>query len=113
MRIVAARSSSATSSSIAPANVVADRAHLVERQALRVGQLPVDVALARDVGARVAAAHRDHDVGPLGVGARRAGAGCVGQVDAELPHRLDHLGVDVLAGIAAGGARLVPATGAS
>ena len=110
MRIVAARSSSATSRSIRAADVVADRAHLVERKPLRVGQVPVDVALAGDVGARVAAAHRDHDVGPLGVGPIEQVRDPVREIDAELPHHLDHLGVHVLAGIAAGRARLVAAS---
>ena len=48
--------------------VMEDRgcADLVDRPALRVGQVPVEVALAGDVGALVAAAHRHDDVGPLG-----------------------------------------------
>jgi hypothetical protein len=39
-------------------DVVARSADLVKRSAFRVGELPVDVALAGDVGAGVAAASR-------------------------------------------------------
>ena len=46
-------------------DVVADCAHLIDRQPLRVGQVPVDVPLAGDVGALVAAAHRHDHVGAL------------------------------------------------
>ena len=111
MRTVAARSSSVDEPLDPAADVVADRPHLVEREPLRVGQVPVDVALAGDVRARVAAAHRDHDVGPLGVGPIEQVRDPVREIDAELPHHLHHLGVHVLAGIAAGRARLVPAAG--
>ena len=49
----------------APRDLVARRADLVERPALRVREIPVDVALARDVRALVAAAHRHDHVGPF------------------------------------------------
>ena len=74
-------------------------------------QVPVDVALAGDVRARVAAAHRDHDVGPLCVGPIEQVRDAVGEIDAELTHHLDDLGVHALAGIAPGRARLVAAAG--
>jgi hypothetical protein len=38
----------------------------VDRAAFGVGEVPVDIALAGDVWAGVAAAHRYHDVGLLG-----------------------------------------------
>src|SRR5205823_3284389 len=50
-------------------NVVADLPHLLERPAGGILELPVDVALAGDVRARVAAAHRHDQVGPFGIGA--------------------------------------------
>ena len=48
-------------------DLVAGGADGLERLALGVGQVPVEVATAGDVGALVAAAHRHHDVGPFGV----------------------------------------------
>src|SRR3954452_2979660 len=47
-------------------DVVARRADFVHRPSLRVGQVPVDVALAGDVRALVAAPHRHDRVRPLG-----------------------------------------------
>src|SRR6185295_5436788 len=92
-------------------DLVAGRANLLQRPPLRVLQLPVEVAGAGDVGALVAAAHRHHEVGPFGV----LGAELVGdaarEVDAELAHRLDHLGVHALAGRGPGRARLVALRG--
>src|SRR5918994_1582709 len=58
--------------------------HLPQRTALRVLELPVDVALAWDVGALVAAAHRHHHVGLLGQLARDPLRRAPGQVDADL-----------------------------
>ena len=46
-----------------PVDLIPDGAHIFERPARRVGQLPVEVAPAREVGARVPAAHGDHDIG--------------------------------------------------
>src|ERR1039457_1553783 len=46
-------------------DLVADRAHPIQAQARRVGQVPVEVALARVDRAGVPAAHRDDDVGAL------------------------------------------------
>jgi hypothetical protein len=92
-------------------DVVACGAHLVDRPAFRVGELPVDVALAGDVRARVAAAHRDHDVGLLGKLAREPLRAAVREVDAQLAHDLDDLGVNlpVRVGFAAGRQRVVSA----
>src|SRR5919204_3059158 len=78
----------------APRDVVARGANLVERPALRVLEVPVDVALARDVRALVAAAHGHHDVGALGELARQLLRDAIGEVDAELAHDLDDLGMD-------------------
>ena len=51
-------------------DLLAGRAHRVDRLALGVGQVPVEVALAGDVGAGVAAAHGHDDVGVFGELAR-------------------------------------------
>ena len=51
-------------------DVVARGAHLVKRPALRVLEVPVQVAPAGNVRALVAAAHRHHHVGLLGELAR-------------------------------------------
>ena len=85
--------------------------HLVERLAGGVGEVPVDVALAGDEGALVAAAHRDHDVGLCGELAGEQLRGAVGEVDAELAHHLDDFGVNVVGGGGAGRERLVAAAG--
>src|SRR5687768_9183580 len=70
----------------AAGGVVADRAHLVARQALRVAQVPVEVALAGDVRAGVATAHRDDDVGARGEVVVEALRPAAGEVAAELAH---------------------------
>jgi hypothetical protein len=72
-------------------------------------EVPVDVALAGDVGAGVAAAHRYDDVGLLCEFAGETLGAAVGEVDVELAHDLDDLGVDVVVGVgdAAGGERVV------
>src|ERR1700755_3445740 len=81
-----------------PRDLVAGGADRRDRLPPGVGQVPDDVSHAGHVGALVAAAHRHHDVGPFGVlGAeqlRLAG----GEVDSQLAHHLDDLGVDPLAG---------------
>src|SRR5258708_12342034 len=46
-------------------NVIANLSNARDRQTARVGQLPVDVALAGDDWAGIAAAHRDDNVSPL------------------------------------------------
>ena len=76
----------------------------------RILEPPVDVALARQDRADVAAAHRHDHVRPgrvrLGLELPRRPAG---EVVADLAHRLDHLRVQVGLGAAAGGAHLVAA----
>ena len=104
-------SSSATSCSTRRAISIACRSHGVDRLALRVGQLPVDVALARDVGAGVAAAHGHDDVGVFGELARESLWPAFGEIDAELVHDVDDLRVNAAGrvGHAAGRVRAVPA----
>ena len=48
-------------------DLVADAPDVVERQSGWIFELPVHIALARDVGTLVAATHGDDDVRPLGV----------------------------------------------
>ena len=45
--------------------------------------------------AGVATAHRDNDVGPLGIGTVELVRNPVAEVDIELSHHLDHLGMNV------------------
>src|SRR2546422_1020010 len=82
----------------AAGDLVAGGPHLFERAALRVGQVPVEVALARDVGALVAAAHRDHDIRRLRKVSGEHSRGVVGEIEAELPHRLHHLWMHTVRG---------------
>jgi hypothetical protein len=77
-------------------DLVPGRPHRLQRLALRVLEFPVEVALAGDEGALVAAAHRHHHVCPFGVLSGQPTRLAVGEVDAELGHRLDHLGVDAV-----------------
>src|SRR4051794_27572105 len=84
-------------------DLVASAANRVERLALRVRQVPVQVLLARYVGALVAAAHRHHDVGTPSEFVRQALGLTVGEVDAELAHDLDHLRMHPVAGRCARG----------
>ena len=68
-------------------DVVADRAHFVERPALRVRELPADVALARNDRAGVVAG-RDDDVCPARSPVVELVRDVVGRIDADLPKRL-------------------------
>ena len=89
-------------------DLVADPAYRLEVLSGRVVELPVLVALARVDRARVAAAHRDHDVGgPDGLVRERLRE-LLAQVDAELAHRLDDGWVDPLTGRTARGADVNP-----
>src|SRR6187402_2734699 len=90
-------------------DLVADLADALERLAVRVVELPVDVALPGDEGAGIAAAHRHHHVRPLGVGAVELARDAVGDVDAELAHHVDDLRVHALRGVRPRGARDVRA----
>src|SRR5204863_3424641 len=73
------------------AYLVAGPADGLDRLVLGIRQVPVDVPLAGDVGARVAAAHGHDDVGAPGELVREALWLAAGQVDAELAHDLDDL----------------------
>jgi hypothetical protein len=89
-------------------DVVAGRADLLDRAALRVREVPVDVTDAGHVGALVAAAHRHHDVGPFGVLGAEQLRPASGEVDPQLEalFRLRDPGLDEGLGsrIAAGAA---------
>jgi MFS family permease len=69
-------------------DLIAGRADLVKRAALGIGQVPVDVALAGDERARVAAAHRHDNIGLDGELGREPLRASVRQVDPELAHDL-------------------------
>ncbi|KPC77113.1 hypothetical protein ADL26_03645, partial [Thermoactinomyces vulgaris] len=88
----------------APLDLVADRADGVDALAGRVVELPVQILLAGEVRAGVAAAHGDAHVGGLdgveGEDLRLLG----GDVDAHLFHRLDGGGVDLVGRCRSGGA---------
>src|SRR5918996_4736122 len=75
------------------------------------GQVPVDVALARDVRALVAAAHGHDDVGPLGVGRLEATRDAPADVDADLGERRHDLRMDALGRARPGRASLVVPVG--
>src|SRR5262245_17484536 len=79
-------------------DLVADLAHDLDPQPHRVEDLPVDVALLRQDGTRVAAAHRHDDVSPLDVLIDELVRNTPAEVDPELPHDLDHLGMKVRLG---------------
>src|SRR5262245_39963216 len=82
-----------------PADLVADRADGTEAEACRIGKVPVEVALAGVDGAGVAAAHGDHHVGgPHLVGRHWLGV-LAGDVEADLRHRLDDRGVELVGGL--------------
>src|SRR5690606_14179914 len=85
-------------------DLVADGANGVEVLAVGVGEVAVEVAAAGDVGALVAAAHRDDDIGPAGVVFAELVRDAVGEIDVELAHHLHDLGVDVVGRGGAGGA---------
>ena len=71
-------------------------ADFVERPAGGVLELPVDVALAGDVGALVAATHGDDEGGRLHVVLVELERHVAADIDANLAHRLDDRRVDVL-----------------
>ena len=76
--------------------ISSDLGDLVDRSSGGIGEVPVDVFLAGDVRALVATAHRDHEVGLLGEVAREQLRLSVGEVDADLVHRLEHLRVHLV-----------------
>ena len=78
---------------------IADRPDGGQVQAGRVGEVPVEVALAGIDRAGVAAAHGDHDVGGLDfAGGQRLGE-LVGDVESDLGHGLDDGGVELVGGL--------------
>ena len=93
-----------------PLDLVADRAHPLERPADRILDPPVDVGRPRENRADVAAAHGHDHVRPgrvcVGIELSRAAAR---EVDPELAHRLHHLRMELVTGMAPGGAHLVTA----
>src|SRR5918995_5208234 len=91
----------------ADGDLVADRANLLERASGWIRQLPVLVALAGNDRALVATAHRHDVVGPLEAGRFEAVRRSPGDLDAELSHHLDDLGMDVLGRPAPGRTRLM------
>ncbi len=82
---------------------VSDGSDLLKRLVFGVREVPVDISSAGDIRALVAAAHGHHDVGLLSklVGEKLRLA--VGEVNADLSHHLDNLGVNVLGGCGPGG----------
>ena len=68
-------------------DLVADRSYRSDVPARGVVELPIDVALARDGGTRVAAAHRHDDVRPLDVGAVESARHALREVDPALAGR--------------------------
>src|SRR5579862_1958408 len=61
----------------------------------RVFELPIEVALAWNERAFVAAPHGDHQVRLLGEFAGQELRGAAGEVDVDLVHDIDHLGMNL------------------
>ena len=87
-------------------DVVADGADRVEWLAGGIGQFPVAVGHAGEVGAGVTAAHGDHDVAGLHRIAAEDFRGGGGDVDAEFGHGRDSDGVDLFGGFGSRGTDL-------
>ena len=78
-----------------PVDLVANRPDLLQGLAGGVGQLPIEVSLAGIYGTRVAATHRDNDIGGLdGLVGERLGK-LMKQIDADLGHGPTDAGVDL------------------
>ena len=80
-------------------DLITCRADLLQRTALGIGQLPVDVALAGDERARVAAPHRDHHVGLRGQFSREALGASVSEIDPQFAHDLHDRRVHTAGGV--------------
>jgi hypothetical protein len=93
-------------------DLVADAPHCVDVLAGRIVELPVLVAFAGIDRAAVAAAHRDHDIGRANSLVGELLRRLVGQVDAELGHRLDDGRVERVGRLAASGTNADRAPGA-
>jgi hypothetical protein len=79
-------------------DLVSYGSHDLDRLTGWILELPVDVVLARNVGAFVAAAHGHDDVGPLHVLPVEGVRLLPGEVDVELAHRFDDCPVDARGG---------------
>ena len=79
-------------------NVIADGADLVQGESGGVGEVPVEVALAWEYGAGVAAAHGDDEVGGLDLVAGERLRKLPGQVEADFGHGPDDGRVDLARG---------------
>lgn len=75
--------------------IVADGADGFHIEASRVGQVPVEVALARVDGAGIAASHRDDNVGCRDLFSDQALRDLPRNVEPQLGHRLDYGGVEL------------------
>ena len=94
-------------------DVVADTTDVLQRTSRGVVEIPVDVALAGDVRALVAAAHRHNQVGPRHVGPVEPVRLACRQVDPDLCHHPDDLAVNLLGRAASGRAGMKAGRGSS
>lgn len=94
-------------------DLIAQAADCPDRLVGWVGEIPVDVTLARKVWAAVTATHRDHYICPLDEVGRQLLGFVLREVDADLAHDRDHRGVDASRGVgdAPGGVGGVAACG--
>jgi len=83
-------------------DIVADGADGGDVESGRVGDVPVEVALAGVDGAGVAAAHGDDDVGGLDLVAGQWLGVLAGQVEPDLGHGGDDGGVELAGGLGSG-----------
>src|SRR5215475_8630887 len=83
----------------ATADVIANRADLLDREPGRIGQVPVEITLAGVDRAGVAAAHGDHNVGSLHLVSSKWLGELSGDVEADLGHGLDDGGVELAGGL--------------
>ncbi len=75
-------------------DVIVKGAHLFQRATARVGEVPVDVSLARDMRALVAAAHGYDYVRPFRELPGQKPRPSFAEIHTYFRHRLDDLGVD-------------------
>src|SRR5712692_38946 len=92
-------------------DVVSYGADFSERPIRGIGEIPVDVSLARDVRALIAAPHGDNDIGPLGQIVGEFLGAIARNIDADFAHRIGDHRVDMLRRTRARRARLEPAVG--
>jgi hemoglobin len=84
------------------ADLIPYRPDLLDDEPGRVGEVPIQVALPRKDRARVAAAHRDHDVRRLHFPGRQRLGELRGDIQADLGHGLDDGGVQLAGRLGAG-----------